>query len=107
MPLLWVDSARHRWSYDSNLANQRAHSSGHGDWFRNGHEPKPDQQARIWGLILGILKEKCALSSAGFELGERRHSATADMLLENGNNMGVTEPRAGVRPGPLPGSSKA
>lgn len=53
---------------------------------------------------MGILKEKYALSSAGCELGGHRQRATADVLLEKENNTGVTESRAGARPGPLSGS---
>lgn len=92
MQLPWMNSAPQQgWSYDSSLANQRAHSSGHGDWFRSGPVSKPDPTSQNIGTNIG---------NTGFELGECRHGATADVLLENENNTGVTESRAGVRRGP-------
>lgn len=41
--------------------------------------PNQTQQVRILGLILGLLKEKCTLSSAGFELREYKYTATASV----------------------------
>lgn len=78
------------WSCDSSLANQTAHPSGHGDWFRSGHVTKPEPTRQNNGTnTRNYLREKYALSSVGFE--PRRMNARmqpqADALLENKNNM--------------------